>query len=416
MSKIKKISACRMCGNETLERVVDLGEQYLTGVFPTSIEKDELTCGPLHLVKCHGDKKSCGLLQLEHTYDLDEMYGDNYGYRSGLNTNMVSHLKTKIKSIIEYTNLSDGDLVIDIGSNDGTSLGFYSEGLLLVGIDPTGSKFREYYKPHINLISDFFSANLVSEKFPGKKAKVVTSFSMLYDLEKPLDFARDIASILDPDAGLWVFEQSYMPTMLEKITFDTICHEHLEYYGLKQIMWLTEEAGLKVVDVELNDVNGGSFSVIAALKESSHEPNIINIQRLLDQEINLRLETLEPYIQFSADIDAACSALKEFIASEKNNGKRICGLGASTKGNVLLQYCGFTSDDIELIGEVNPDKFGSLTPGSWIKIESESEVLASNPDYLLVLPWHFKEFFLKNPAFKGQQLIFPLPKLEIVNL
>ena len=207
-----------------------------------------------------------------------------------------------------------------------------------------------------------------------------------------------------------------MPTMLEKITFDTICHEHLEYYGLKQIIWLAEESGLKIIDVELNDVNGGSFSVMAALKESSHKQNTTNIQRLLHQETKLGLETLEPYHQFSKDIDAACTALKEFVTSAKNKGKRICGLGASTKGNVLLQYCGFTSGDIELIGEVNPDKFGSLTPGSWIKIESESKVLANNPDYLLVLPWHFKEFFLNNPAFKGQQLVFPLPKLEVVKV
>ena len=215
MSKIKKISACRMCGNKTLERVVDLGDQYLTGVFPTSIMKEDLTCGPLHLVKCHGSKNSCGLLQLEHSYDLDEMYGDNYGYRSGLNTNMVSHLKTKINSINNHINLKKNDLVIDIGSNDGTSLGFYSEDLLLVGIDPTGSKFQEYYKSHINLIPDFFSARLVTEKFPDKKAKVVTSFSMLYDLEKPLDFARDIASILDPDTGLWIFEQLHANNVRE---------------------------------------------------------------------------------------------------------------------------------------------------------------------------------------------------------
>jgi len=416
MSSIKKIDACRMCGNKNLVCVVELGEQYLTGVFPFSVMKNDLTCGPLNLVKCHGSENSCGLLQLEHTYDLDEMYGDNYGYRSGLNLNMVSHLEAKVNAILERTNLKTGDLVIDIGSNDGTTLGFYREDLLLVGIDPTGTKFKEYYKPYINLIPDFFTAKLVSKKFPEKKAKVITSFSMLYDLESPRDFANDVASILDPEVGIWVFEQSYMPLMLERIAFDTICHEHLEYYGLKQIMWLADKAGLKVIDVELNNVNGGSFSVVAAQKKSIHQPNSINIQRLLDHETKLQLDTLEPYQNFNSDIVVACVALKEFVRNAKNNGKRVCGLGASTKGNVLLQYCEFTSNDIEIIAEVNQEKYGALTPGSWIKIESESKVLATKPDYFVVLPWHFKTFFLENVAFKGQKLVFPLPKLEIVSL
>ena len=412
MSSIKKIDKCRMCGNKNLEVVVNLGEQYLTGVFPKTNMHVSLTKGPLRLVKCHG-ANACGLLQLEHTYDLDEMYGDNYGYRSSLNAKMVSHLNGKIDEIIKRVDLVPDDLVIDIGSNDGTSLGFYAEDLLLVGIDPTGNKFKEYYQPYIHLISDFFTANLVSEKFPGKKAKVVTSFSMLYDLESPLDFTHDIARILDPKTGIWVFEQSYMPLMLERIAFDTICHEHLEYYGLKQIMWLAEESGLEIIDVELNDTNGGSFSVVAALKGSIYNPNVENIQRLINNEDELNLDSLEPHHKFSEDIDKACFALNEFIKKSKKDGKRICGLGASTKGNVLLQRCGLSSNDIDVVAEVNSEKFGSLTPGTWIKIEDESIVIASNPDYFIVLPWHFKDFFKQHPAYKGKTLVFPLPKLEI---
>ncbi|MDA9030974.1 class I SAM-dependent methyltransferase [Candidatus Pseudothioglobus singularis] len=415
MNSIIKISACRMCGNKNLERVIDLGEQYLTGVFPKTNMHSSLTKGPLKLVKCHGTNV-CGLLQLEHSYDLDEMYGDNYGYRSGLNSNMVTHLNGKINEIIKRVELESGDLVIDIGSNDGTSLGFYPDDLLLVGIDPTASKFEKYYKSHVNFISDFFSEKLIKEKFPEKKAKVVTSFSMLYDLEKPLDFARDIASMLEPKTGIWVFEQSYMPLMLERVAFDTICHEHLEYYGLKQIAWLAEQSGLEIIDVELNDTNGGSFSVVAALKGSIYRSDVENIQRLINIEDEHSLDSLEPYYKFSEDIDKACFVLKEFIKNAKKDGKRICATGASTKGNVLLQYCGFSSKDIDTIAEVNSEKFGSLTPGSWIKIEDESTVVASEPDYLIVLPWHFKDFFEQNPKYIGQTLIFPLPKFEISKL
>lgn len=405
-----------MCGNRNLVKVLDLGVQYLTGVFPRAIVKDTLTKGPLRLVKCHGGNDACGLLQLEHSYDLSEMYGQNYGYRSGLNPNMIRHLHGKINAIRGRANLKPGDLVIDIGSNDGTSLGAYPDDLQLVGIDPTGTKFRSYYKPHIELIPEFFSASLVTSWFSGKKAKVVTSFSMLYDLEDPLAFARDIAGILDPVSGLWVFEQSYMPLMLERVAFDTVCHEHLEYYGLKQITWLAERVGLNVIDVELNDVNGGSFSVTAALKGSIHQPAREAVQALLKKEDDLGLSTLDPYQEFNARIDSACRALKAFVADAHQKGKRVCGLGASTKGNVLLQYCGLTSGDIEIIGEVNEDKFGALTPGSWIPIDDQSKLLASRPDYLIVLPWHFREFFLSNPALRGQKLVFPLPSLEIVSL
>lgn len=413
MAKVSRLSKCRMCGNEHLVEVVDLGYQYMTGVFPKGKTSRGLTQGPLRLVKCHG-VDACGLLQLDHSYDLGEMYGDNYGYRSGLNRQMVAHLHAKITRVQAMAKLAAGDLVIDIGANDGTSLGAYREDLLLVGVDPTGAKFRQYYKKHVQLIPDFFSAKLVADAFPGRKAKVITSFSMLYDLEQPLTFARDIAEILDKTDGIWVFEQSYMPLMLDRLAFDTICHEHLEYYGLKQIMWMLEQVGLKVVDVELNDVNGGSFSVVAASRESGRTVEKDKIAALLQDERARGLDGLHPYEHFDRQIKQICGELTRFVRKAKAEGKRVGALGASTKGNVLLQYCGFTDQDIEVVGEVNPDKFGVYTPGTGIPIEDEKAVLARRYDYLIVLPWHFKEFFLQNKAFTGQHLLFPLPRIEVI--
>lgn len=410
----KRIHKCRVCGNSELVPVVDLGEQYLTGVFPRKSSANTLTKGPLRLVKCHGGNSVCGLLQLEHSYDLGEMYGENYGYRSGLNTSMTRHLQSKVARICNSLNLQSGDLVVDIGSNDGTTLGAYPDDLLLVGIDPTGEKFRRYYAGHVNLIPDFFSAGLLTRAFPGRKAKVVTSFSMFYDLESPGDFAQDVASVLDPENGIWVLEQSYMPLMLERNAFDTICHEHLEYYGLKQIAWVVEGAGLKIVDVELNDINGGSFSVVATHRASQHAGGRSSVSRMLAAEETTGLSVLAPYQAFYSRVEQNRRALREFVAKVHREGKRLCGLGASTKGNVVLQYCGFTASDIDVIGDVNPDKFGALTPGTWIPIEEEAKVLASSPDFLLVLPWHFRDHFLRNPALAGRQLVFPLPQLEVV--
>lgn len=412
----RKITECRICGNTTLAEVVALGEQYLTGLFPRAKVPNRLTKGPLQLVKCDGDDEVCGLLQLAHSYDLNELYGEGYGYRSGLNASMVRHLHEKVRRILSVANLLPGDLVVDIGSNDGTTLGAYPLEMQLIGFDPTGEKFRHHYAGHVKLISDFFSYGLFAEAFPDRKAKVVTSFSMFYDLENPVQFAKEVAQTLDPNDGLWIFEQSYMPLMLERNAYDTICHEHLEYYGLMQIVWLTERSGLRVIDVELNDVNGGSFSVTAARRGSRHVPNDTRIARLLAKEKADGLFGLSAYYAFAGRIEQSRSSLRELVAQIHREGKRLSGLGASTKGNVLLQYCGFTADDIEAIGDVNPDKHGAVTPGTWIPICSEADVLASQPDYLLVLPWHFRDFFLRLPALAGRSLIFPLPHLEVVKL
>lgn len=407
----KAIEACRICGNTHLARVLDLGEQMLTGVFPK--ERDtNITAGPLRLVKCTGGADACGLLQLEHSYDLGEMYGENYGYRSGLNARMVAHLHGKVQKILDQVELGDGDLVVDIGSNDSTTLQAYpASGPVLVGFDPTGVKFRDYYPRHIRLIADFFSSALLKTSFPGQKAKIITSFAMFYDLEDPIAFMREIHEVLADD-GLWVFEQSYMPAMLETNSYDTVCHEHLEFYALHQIKWMTDRAGLKILDVELNDVNGGSFSITVS-KTDADKSVPPAVQKILDAERDMALDTLAPYEAFAERTVRSKDDLLQFIRKENAEGKKIAALGASTKGNVLLQYCGLTAKDIFCVGDVNADKFGCYTPGTWIPIIAEDELLAMKPDFVIVLPWHFRAFFEQSPKFSGLKLVFPLPRLDV---
>ncbi|CAH1198762.1 Methyltransferase domain-containing protein [Candidatus Nitrotoga sp. BS] len=408
----KKIEKCRICGNKHLECVLDLGVQMLTGIFPRE-KSSKLTAGPLRLVKCIGGDDICGLLQLEHSYNSDEMYGENYGYRSGLNASMVAHLSNKVKKILEQVELHKGDLVIDIGSNDSTTLQAYpSSGLDLVGIDPTGIKFHSYYPPHIQLIPDFFSSALVNEHFPKRKAKVVTSFSMFYDLEDPTDFMQQVYDILADD-GVWVFEQSYMPTMLEMNSYDTVCHEHVEFYALRQIKWMTDRVGFKIVDVEFNEVNGGSFSITVSKLHGDLIPALL-VKKILDLEHANGLDTLAPYKKFAERIAKTKHDLLAFVRSAHVKNKKVAALGASTKGNVLLQYCGVTGEDIAFVGEVNPEKYGCYTPGTWIPIIPEAELLSQKPDYLIVLPWHFRKFFQENDKYRGVNLVFPLPNIEIV--
>lgn len=408
------IEKCRICGNKELVSLFDLGDQRLTGVFPSS-PAQSISGGPVELVKCR-DESGCGLVQLRQSYDLSDMYGLNYGYRSGLNPSMVKHLASKIEKILGMGVLVEGDLVIDIGSNDATSLKVYPQDkYTLVGVDPTGVKFSSYYPESIQLISDFFAADLLRGRFPEKRAKVITSFSMFYDLEDPVRFAQEVSDCLDPN-GIWVFEQSYLPAMLRTNSFDTICHEHLEFYSLKQIIWIADKVGLKVLDVEFNDVNGGSFSIIAARKESNHLPKTTLINQILEDEEKLGISGLAVFEQFKARVHQEMKQTLEFLSEQASLGKTVVGLGASTKGNVLLQYYGIGPELLTCIGEVNEEKFGCFTPGSNIPLIPEAEAIESEPDYLFILPWHFRSFFMSLDKLKDKKLVFPLPKFEIVEL
>ena len=407
----KRIEKCRISGSTNLLSVLSLGDQALTGVFPASSDVP-VTVGPLELVWC----PDSGLLQLAHVYEASEMYGENYGYRSGLNASMVRHLTQKIGKLEQFAELKAGDTVLDIGSNDATSLKAYqTASLKRIGIDPTGAKFRQYYPDDIKLVPDFFNA----KNFDGvskERAKIITSIAMFYDLEDPIAFARDIAHCLAPD-GVWHFEQSYMPSMLRLTSYDTICHEHVEYYSLQVVEKILAAADMKVLDVQMNAVNGGSFAVTAGHKNTTRKANRPVIDWLLSQEERMGLATPRPYREFEERVFRHREDLRRLLRALRDDGKRILGYGASTKGNVVLQYCGIGPDLVEAIAEVNPDKFGHVTPGSHIPIVSETDALKMKPDYYLVLPWHFKDNILQREQkflADGGKMIFPFPEIEIV--
>ncbi|MFH0936613.1 MAG: class I SAM-dependent methyltransferase [bacterium] len=406
-----ELKKCRICKNTNLINVLSLGEQFLTGIFPKSLS-EKVSKGPLDLVWC----SACELLQMKQSYSSDEMYGDNYGYRSGLNSSMVQHLTQKINTLEKLVKLEAKDIVLDIGSNDATGLKAYNSKCRKIGIDPTGKKFQEYYTDDITLIPDFFTAELFNKNFSKEKAKVITSIAMFYDLEDPGKFVRDIEMILADD-GIWHFEQSYMPAMLRTNSYDTICHEHLEFYSFKVIKNLLENNGLRVIDVQTNSINGGSFTVTACKKNSSHISNSPIINWMLTQEENLGLGTPKPFRDFEERVFKHRKNLTDLIEALVADNKKIFGYGASTKGNVLLQFCGFTNKQIPFIADVNKDKFGSFTPGTNIKIISEAEAKSMKPDYFLVLPWHFKNNILereKEYLKNGGKFIFPLPEIEII--
>jgi hypothetical protein len=415
--------SCRACGSRALQPVLSLGDQYLASNF--SISPDfppvERTV-PLDLVRCDPaeDQEACGLVQLRHTVPSDLMYS-SYGYRSGINQTMTQHLAGIARSLEERVALKAGDLVVDIGANDGTLLLQYqTRGATYVGFEPSNIR-PEHPTPHLAFIKDYFSAASLRKNVAASTAKIVTSIAMFYDLEEPNQFVADVAAVLADD-GLWVLELSYLPSMLEKSSFDTICHEHLEYYALGPLERLLQRHGLQVADAELNDSNGGSIRVTACLHGSPHvarsEKTRAAIYALKKREFELRLDTAEPYRAFAQRIETIKSELPALLTKLRKGGAKIYGYGASTKGNVILQYCGIDQSHLAGIADRNPAKWGSSTLGSRIPIVSEDEMRAAKPDYLLVLPWHFmREFRAREEAFlaRGGRFIVPVPKVEILS-
>jgi len=317
------IHSCRIGGGTNLIPVLDLGKQALTGVFPKD-PSASITAGPLQLVWC----PESGLLQLAHSYDLAEMYGDNYGYRSGLNQSMVRHLTAKIHELERFVALGSGDAVLDIGSNDATSLKAYaSAGLSRMGMDPTGRKFSKYYTDGMTLIPDFFSAKAYFAA-GGRPAKIVTSIAMFYDLENPIDFARQVEEVLAP-GGVWHFEQSYMPSMLRMTSYDTVCHEHLEYYSLGAVQRILAAAGMRAVDVKMNAINGGSFAVTAVRVADPRRGAAPVIEWLLSQEERMGINTPRPYRDLEERVYRHRADLMRLLRTLAADRKTVIGYGGN---------------------------------------------------------------------------------------
>ncbi len=359
----------------------------------------------------------CGLVQLLHSYEQSELYGEHYGYRSALNSSMVRHLRAKALDLDSMASPTKGDVVLDIGSNDGTLLGCYPvRGQKLIGFDPCASRFRQYYRRDIAAEAKFFSASEYRNTVGHAKAKIVTSIAMFYDLDQPLEFMREVGEVLAED-GIWHLEQSYLPAMLEATAYDTICHEHLEYYALRQIKWMVDQVGLKIVSVARNDVNGGSFALTLAKEGAPYSEDVKNAGAMLAEEERLALGTLAPYREFRERVLQHREELLTVLSDMQRQGRTVLGYGASTKGNVLLQFCDISAKDLTAIAEVNEDKFGCYTPGTNIPIISEVDAKRMRPDCFLVLPWHFRaniihreEGYLRD----GGAILFPLPRVELV--
>ena len=410
---------CRISNKETTE-VFTLGQLQMSD-FVEGDEEPRTGVGELKLMLC----EESGLLQLEETLPLESMYG-KYWYRSGTNDTMKGKLKDVAESCLSSVSMDDGDVFLDIACNDGTMLGYVPDNIIKVGIDPADDSFLEESRTRADeVVQDFFSAESYKKtKYGSISPKIITTIAMFYDLDKPLPFAEDVKEILHDD-GIWVLQLSYTPLMIKQLAFDNICHEHICYYSLESIKYLMDKVGFDIVDCILDDVNGGSFRIYL-MKSEADKTKFRNQQQrdvadfrvnsILEYEKSLKLKDPETYRGFYKQICNLRDKTVSFIEKEKEKGKSIWGYGASTKGSTLMQWYGLNHEHVDFIAERSEYKFGMKTAGTSIPICSEDKMRKEQPDYLLILPWHFiAEFSEREKEYidNGGKFIVPCPKFMI---
>ncbi len=404
-----KISNCRICKSSKLVNLFSLGKLCFTGKFPS--KKQIIKKEPIKLILC----KNCQLVQLAHNFDLKYLYGPDYGYRTGINKTMLNHVRNITRLLTRKKSLKKTDMVLDIASNDGSLLNSYKSSVIKFGIDPILKKYEKNYKDIDYYLADFFSAKKVMKK-TKKKFKIITALSVFYDARNPNSFLLDVRKILDND-GIFLLEFADLSSIIKFKMFDTICHEHLEYYSTKVICDLAKKHKLRVFDIKQNDINGGSKQYFICHTESRIKSKKEKINKILKNENKLELDKIGTFRKFIKEINSSKIKLSKKLEYLKSRGKIVHCYGASTKGNVLLQYYKIDRKLIEYAAERNEKKYGYYTPGSRIKIISEKLSRLLGPEYYLVLPWHFKKEILQRELKirkKGVKFIFPLPNLKII--
>jgi 2-polyprenyl-3-methyl-5-hydroxy-6-metoxy-1,4-benzoquinol methylase len=408
---MKKISYCRNCKNDKFEKLFSLGNLSYTGKFPkqqkTNIKKETIT-----LIMCN----KCKLVQLDRNFNPKYLYGKDYGYRSGINKTMTEHLTQTTKELSKTVNLKKEDWVLDIASNDGTLINSYKQkGLNKIGLDPIADKYKKFYEKNSIIINDFFSKEALTRKNINKKFRIITALSVFYDLKDPNAFLNDVKILLKDD-GIFLLEFADLLSIVKYKLFDTICHEHLEYYSAKVVIKMLKKNNLKLLNIKKNNINGGSVRFYISCKNSKYKINNRNIKNYLLEENEFMIDKKIAFTKLFGNIMDLKINLNKKLTKLNKNGKKIHGYGASTKGNVLLQYFKIDNKILKCIADRNPEKDGLYTPGTKVKILTEEKSRKLKPDYYLVLPWHFKKEILareKDMRNKGVKFIFPLPNFKI---
>ena len=400
MKHYSLIFACRVCGSSKLTPVVKIKPQYIASTFVKTNKnnpKSKIKI-PMTALLCG----TCGLVQLKETVEPDLLYAQ-YFYRSHVTKTMSRDLQTVVDDALSRVKTKRGDAVLDIGCNDGTMISMFPDALARVGIDPAKNIDWSHLDKNITIVNDYFPNDTLKKW----KFKAITSTAMFYDLNKPNAAVQDIKEILSDD-GVLCIQVSYLYDTIKDMNFYDFCHEHLEYYSLKSIMYLMKKNGMSVFDASTNAVNGGSLRILAAKKEAKR-PISDNVGYLLLREKILHLEEVETYKVFEKLIAYNTTRVRQYIQKQKG---LVIGLGASTKGNVLLQMCGITKKMLPYISERNPQKVGLRTLGDDIELISEERARKLNPSCVFVIPWNFKAEIVdreREYIERGGKFLFIMP-------
>ena len=409
MLNYKKINQCRVC-NSQLSPFTDLGKIHLSGFFAKNTYT-KIPRLPLNMKICINYK--CQLVQLSHNYSLKKLFGQDYGYRSGLNLSMINHLKDIYRLSLKLitNNYQSQKNILDIGSNDGTLLNFFPNKINKFAVDPTINKFKKYYKKDIKKFSKFFNSQ-ITEYFVKKKLKfdLIFTISMFYDLPDPNTFVKNLSKILSSN-GYWIMENSYLNLMLKQNSFDTICHEHLEYYSIKSLTYLLNKHNLYINNIKFNDINGGSFQI----EISKNKKKSAKISKLLLNEKKINNSIIN---NFNNRIKEIKNRVNKFI-NKKLNYYNFYVYGASTKGNIIISYFNLNNSIFKLALDVNKEKNNKYTPGSKILITNDLNKVNLSNSIFFVNIWHFKKFILlkeQKLLKQGAKFLFPLPTPHIISI
>jgi NDP-4-keto-2,6-dideoxyhexose 3-C-methyltransferase len=408
MGSTSEVNACFICSGKELTQILDLGNQPMSGVFLLPDEPDPVS-SPLTLMQCttvDSDNTQCGNIQLKHKADFSDMYGSNYGYNSSLSPFMLEHLAQIAHRANKHIKIESQDYILDIGCNDGSFLNmFKSQTKNLVGVDPSSAKFQDIAPPEATIFVDYFPSTKITDYMNGRKFKMISSIAMFYDLDDPFGFMSALHSNLE-DHGLWVVELSEFKEFLKNLSYDQICHEHLLYIDADLLISMAKKTGFELLEITYSEINGGSAcyyfqKTVANLSYSCKSSVTTNqIDRLQHRVLQNKNEVMS------------------YLKMLRKQNQKIFGYGASTKGNVLMNYYEIDISILECISDTNPFKWGRVTPGSRIPIISHEQMRISPPDYLFVFIWHLRSEVLKYEEefiAKGGKIILPLPRFHVID-
>ncbi len=407
-------SNCRVCSGN-LEDLIKLKPQFLSPTFVKSNLRNNLSKIKIPLTLCICKNKKCSLVQLRETTNPNLLYKD-YFYRSSANKMMLNDLKKVVNKVKKFVDLKRNEIVVDIGANDCSMLSYFPKYLKRVGVEPASNINWNSVDKSIDIINDFFPSKKFTHHIKKKKVKIFTSCAMFYDLERPNLFVKSIKKNLDKE-GVWCIQLSYVLLMIKNLNFYDICHEHLEYYSLKSLEYLMNKHGLEIIHAETNNVNGGSALVFIKHKTKQNKKTK-EYKRIISIERKMNLSSTTVYKNFYKNMNILSSKVIKFIKSQLIKKKLVIGLGASTKGNILLQFFGINKKMLPYISEKQKIKVGLKTLGSDIELISEKWARKLNPSCMLMLPWYFKkEIILREKKYldNGGSILVPMPYAHIVN-